>query len=146
MPPSVNPARRLGNLLPRRALLVLGAAFGLAACDPGGFAGPSQRVDASAPVTVALLVPSGSSDQGRTVLANSLENAARLAVAGLDGVQIEASYRRGERSSAPGGLTHRWMIKGVIVLAFAYIGLAAFARLTRVSSYLFNFPRARDAR
>jgi ABC-type branched-subunit amino acid transport system substrate-binding protein len=89
MPPSVNPARRLGNLLPRRALLVLGAAFGLAACDPGGFAGPSQRVDASAPVTVALLVPSGSSDQGRTVLANSLENAARLAVAGLDGVQID---------------------------------------------------------
>lgn len=59
---------------------------------------------------------------------------------------VEASYRRGERSSAPGGLTHRWMIKGVIVLAFAYIGLAAFARLTRVSSYLFNFPRARDAR
>ncbi len=89
MPPSVNPARLLGNLLARRAFLVLGAALGIAACDPGAFVGPSQRVDASAPVTVALLVPSGSSDQGRTVLANSLENAARLAVAGLDGVQID---------------------------------------------------------
>ncbi len=56
---------------------------------------------------------------------------------------VEASYNRGERSSAPGGLANRWMIKGVIVLAFAYIGLAAFARLLRVSAYLFNFPRPR---
>ena len=56
---------------------------------------------------------------------------------------VEASYNRGERSSAPGGLANRWMIKSVIVLAFAYIGLAAFARLLRVTAYLFNFPRAR---
>lgn len=56
---------------------------------------------------------------------------------------VESSYNRGERSSAPGGLHHRWMIKSVIVLAFAYIGLAAIARLLRVTSFLFNFPRAR---
>lgn len=56
---------------------------------------------------------------------------------------VEASYNRGERSSAPGGLANRWMIKGVIVLAFAYIALAAFARLLRVMAFLFNFPRAR---
>lgn len=56
---------------------------------------------------------------------------------------VEASYNRGERSSAPGGLANRWMIKGVIVLAFAYIGFAAFARLLRVTAFLFNFPRAR---
>ncbi|WP_296478303.1 TRAP transporter small permease subunit [Roseinatronobacter sp.] len=56
---------------------------------------------------------------------------------------VEASYNRGERSSAPGGLPNRWMIKSVIVLAFAYIGLAAFARLLRVTCFLFNFPRAR---
>lgn len=55
----------------------------------------------------------------------------------------EASFRRGEASSAPGGLTNRWMIKGVIVIAFAYLGLAAFARLVRISAYLFGFPRAR---
>jgi TRAP-type mannitol/chloroaromatic compound transport system permease small subunit len=58
---------------------------------------------------------------------------------------VEASYRRGERSSAPGGLGNRWMIKGVIVLAFAYIGLAALARLMRVTSHLFSFPRPRSA-
>ncbi len=56
---------------------------------------------------------------------------------------VEASFNRGERSSAPGGLANRWMIKSVIVLAFAYIGLAAFARLLRVTAFLFNFPRAR---
>jgi len=56
---------------------------------------------------------------------------------------VETSYRRGERSSAPGGLGNRWMIKGVIVLAFAYIGLAALARLMRVTSHLFSFPRPR---
>jgi TRAP-type mannitol/chloroaromatic compound transport system permease small subunit len=56
---------------------------------------------------------------------------------------VEISHRRGERSAAPGGLGYRWMIKGVIILAFAYIALAAFARLLRVTSYLFNFPRAR---
>lgn len=56
---------------------------------------------------------------------------------------VEASYNRGERSSAPGGLANRWMIKSVIVLAFAYIALAAFARLLRVMAFLFNFPRAR---
>ncbi len=56
---------------------------------------------------------------------------------------VEASYNRNERSSAPGGLPNRWMIKSVIVLAFAYIGLAAFARLLRVTCFLFNFPRAR---
>ena len=55
----------------------------------------------------------------------------------------EASFNRGERSSAPGGLANRWMIKSVIVLAFAYIALAAFARLLRVTAFLFNFPRAR---
>jgi TRAP-type mannitol/chloroaromatic compound transport system permease small subunit len=56
---------------------------------------------------------------------------------------VELAYTRGERSAAPGGLGGRWMIKSVIVLAFAYIGLAAFARLVRVSAFLFNFPRAR---
>lgn len=59
---------------------------------------------------------------------------------------VEISHRRGERSAAPAGLGYRWMIKSVIILAFAYIALAAFARLLRVTSYLFNFPRARAGR
>lgn len=53
----------------------------------------------------------------------------------------ERSFRLNERSSNVGGLTHRWMIKGVIVLAFGLIALASFARLLRVLSFLFHFPR-----
>lgn len=54
---------------------------------------------------------------------------------------VEAAYTRGESSSAPGGLGQRWMIKGVIVLAFVNIGLAALARLLRVCAFLFGTPR-----
>ncbi|MGB5558020.1 MAG: ABC transporter substrate-binding protein, partial [Paracoccaceae bacterium] len=60
----------------------------VAACGPiamGG--GPS--INTSRPVPVALLVPRGSGNSGDAVLASSLENAARLAVADLDGVQID---------------------------------------------------------
>ncbi|MCC5988621.1 MAG: TRAP transporter small permease subunit [Pararhodobacter sp.] len=58
---------------------------------------------------------------------------------------VEASWNRGERSSAPGGLANRWAIKAVIIVAFAYIGLAALARLLRVTAFLFGLPRPRRA-
>lgn len=64
------------------------ALLGLAACEPTlGGGGPS--VNTGAPVPVALLVPKGSADSGDAVLAQSLENAARLAIADLSGVQID---------------------------------------------------------
>ncbi|MCA0919427.1 penicillin-binding protein activator [Pseudooceanicola nanhaiensis] len=67
------------------------AALTLAACQPvsmsGGSTGPS--INTSAPVPVALLVPRGSGSAGDDVLAQSLENAARLAANDLDGVQID---------------------------------------------------------
>lgn len=58
---------------------------------------------------------------------------------------VEASWNRGERSSAPGGLANRWAIKAVIIVAFTYIGLAALARLLRVTAFLFGLPRPRRA-
>jgi TRAP-type mannitol/chloroaromatic compound transport system permease small subunit len=58
---------------------------------------------------------------------------------------VEASWRRGERSSAPGGLANRWAIKSVIIVAFVYLGLAALARLIRICAFLFGFPRPRPA-
>ncbi|MCC1481730.1 penicillin-binding protein activator [Roseibaca sp. Y0-43] len=81
-------ARRFGR---RRAIAAIAAAMVLAGCE-GGFgpiAGGGPSVDTNRPVTVALLVPGGSGDQGRDVLARSLENAARLAVADLQGVQLD---------------------------------------------------------
>lgn len=75
--------------LPRRALLVLTACLALAGCMPSGLGGAGPRVDASAPVVVALLLPAGSSAPGNAILAANLENAARLAVSDLAGVQID---------------------------------------------------------
>ncbi|WP_050526218.1 penicillin-binding protein activator [Pseudorhodobacter aquimaris] len=63
------------------------AAIALAACQPVGVGGPA--IDTSAPVPVALLVPSGSGSAGDDVLATSLQNAARLAIADLGNVKID---------------------------------------------------------
>lgn len=75
---------------PRRGFLAVAAAMLLVACDmPAGPLAGGPSVDSRRPVTVALLVPGGTNDEGRQVLAQSLENAARLAVADLQGAQIE---------------------------------------------------------
>jgi TRAP-type mannitol/chloroaromatic compound transport system permease small subunit len=54
------------------------------------------------------------------------------------------AYELNEVSAAPGGLANRWAIKSVIILAFAYLGLAAFSRLLRVTSFLFGRPPPKD--
>jgi TRAP-type mannitol/chloroaromatic compound transport system permease small subunit len=56
---------------------------------------------------------------------------------------VGRAYALNEVSAAPGGLTHRWLIKSVIVIAFVYLGLAALSRFLRVTAYLFGFPAAR---
>lgn len=64
----------------------------LTACAPIAFSGPGSSgsggptIDPNAPVQVALLLPQ--SDPGAASVARSLENAARLAIADLGGVQI----------------------------------------------------------
>lgn len=64
------------------------AALALAACVPAGnTSGPS--IDTDAPVPVALLVPAGSGQASDELLARSLQNAARLAIADLGGVKID---------------------------------------------------------
>ncbi|MBW2294881.1 MAG: TRAP transporter small permease subunit [Deltaproteobacteria bacterium] len=55
---------------------------------------------------------------------------------------IEYSWRAGEISPAPGGLPLRWLIKSALPVGFALLGIAAFSRLLRVSSYLFDAPEA----
>lgn len=74
----------------RRAVLFGLAALALSACTIGG--GPTAggpRIDTGAPVPVALLVPGGSGSASDELLARSLANAARLAIADLSGVQID---------------------------------------------------------
>jgi len=81
----LTPARKLGL----RMFAVLGL-LALAACDgvpSSNLGGPS--INPSTPVPVALLVPRGSGQSGDDVLAQSLENAARLAISDLQGVEID---------------------------------------------------------
>jgi len=54
---------------------------------------------------------------------------------------VERSWRIGEVSAAPGGLSYRWVIKSFIIVGFAFIGIAAVARLLRVTAFLFGWPR-----
>jgi ABC-type branched-subunit amino acid transport system substrate-binding protein len=61
----------------------------LAACTPGSITTGGPSIDTSAPVPVALLVPSGSGQAGDEFLATSLQNAAKLAIADLSGVKID---------------------------------------------------------
>ena len=75
----------------RRGMLFGIAAVALAACEPVALGGVSggPTINTSAPVPVALLVPSGSGQGGDALLAKSLENAARLAISDLEGVEID---------------------------------------------------------
>lgn len=61
----------------------------LAACTPGATTSGGPSIDTSAPVPVALLVPSGSGQAGDEFLAQSLQNAAKLAISDLSGVKID---------------------------------------------------------
>ncbi len=75
----------------RRGMAKIGlfaACLILAACQSGtGPSGPA--LNAGAPIPVALLVPGGSSLESDNFIATSLENAARMAIADLGGVQID---------------------------------------------------------
>ena len=54
---------------------------------------------------------------------------------------VTDSYQTKEVSQSPGGLELRWLIKSVLVLGFSFLGLAAFARLTRLWSFLVFYAR-----
>ncbi|OWY03128.1 penicillin-binding protein activator [Thioclava sp. IC9] len=61
----------------------------LAACQPGPMGNSGQKIDSSAPIKVALLVPSGSGNAGDETLARALQNAANLAIQDLKGTRID---------------------------------------------------------
>ena len=63
----------------------------LAACDVAlaPTANVGQSIDPTEPVQVALLVPGGSAQNTDNLLAQNFENAARLAIADLEGAEIE---------------------------------------------------------
>jgi len=95
---------RLRNVV-RGALGVAGIGL-LAACDPSALnlPGPGNlatgpAVDTTEPVQVALLVPSGSGVPALDSIATSLENAAKLAVSSLNGVEVDLRVYSTQRNT-----------------------------------------------
>ena len=73
-----------------RKLIALFSVFGLfalSACEDTGGGGPT--INTQAPVPVALMLPLATSNPNDAILAKSLENSARMAMADLQGVQID---------------------------------------------------------
>ena len=74
-------------------VFILLSAFWLSACVPVGVVGTNdntgRRIDPAAAVQVALLIPGGSETGSDSLLATNLENAARLAISDLNGVNID---------------------------------------------------------
>ncbi|MDG1737573.1 MAG: penicillin-binding protein activator [Paracoccaceae bacterium] len=68
-------------------LALLGAGLVLTACEDTVSDGPS--IDTRSPIPVAMLLPKGSTDPNDVLLSESLENAARLAIADLQGVAVD---------------------------------------------------------
>lgn len=80
------------------SLLWVTACVNTTTVAPGANTG--QRIDPNAPVQVALLVPGGSVEGSDRFLAANLENAARMAIADLNGVDVDLRvYNTG---AAPG--------------------------------------------
>lgn len=91
----------------------------LAACDlPVSVGGGSEpTIDANAPVQVALLVPRGSGQSSDDFLAANLENAARLAIADLQGVTIDLRvYSTGGNSTQAAGAAQRAVADGAQII------------------------------
>lgn len=105
--------------LARKALalvFVLCAGALLAACvAPGGGTGPATGAGGS--VQVALLIPSGSGQAQDEVFGQNLENAARLAMADLSGVEIDLRvYRTGGSPEQAAALATQAVSEGAQVI------------------------------
>lgn len=133
----------------RKAVLTFLALAALAlvsACDTAGFGGGGPTINPSKPVPVALLVPIGSAHPGDAVLAQSLENAARLAIGDLQGVQIDLRVydTAGDPGTAAARATEAVNDGAQIILGPVYaeaanaVGLAVRGRSINVLSFSNN--------
>ena len=114
---------------------VLLSAAALAGCTPGGITGSATgpSIDAGERVQVALLVPASSGDSGG-VLAQSLENAARLAINDLNGAEIDLRvYDTGGRPDLAASVAAQAVNDGAKILLGPVFAEAANAAGVTVS-------------
>ena len=118
---------RVPALLARLLLVVAGLA--LTACEPGNAptaSGPA-RYDGT-PIPVALLVPGGSSDSTDNFIAQSMEHAARLAMADLSGGQIDLRvYNTQGSPEQAGAMASKAVDEGAKIILGPFFALEANA-------------------
>jgi len=113
-----------GRKVLRRSVGILGLAA-LAACDAPVLSG--TPFDTTRSVPVALLVPQSSGEDG-AAFAASLENAARLAIADLEGVEIDLRvYDTGARPELAAAVASEAVDDGARVILGPVFGEAASA-------------------
>ena len=115
---------------------LLVASLVLAACQPGvnPSAGGPGLAEGSA-IPVALLVPGGSSDSNDNFIAQSLENAARLAIADLGGVQIDLRvYNTQGSPEQAGAMASKAVDDGAAIILGPFFALEANAAGLAVAS------------
>ncbi len=127
---------------PLRLLILPFLAFVLAACDPAGMtnigSNKGPKVDASKPVPVALLIPRGGSASDN-LLAQELENAARLAIRDLSGVQIDLRvYGTGGSAALAGTVASQAVAEGAQIIIGPLYGEAANAAGNAVAAQGIN--------
>lgn len=118
----------------------------LAACDPTGLGGTGPVINTARPVQVALLVPGGSGNSGDEFLALNLENAARLAMADLQGVTVDLRvYNTGADATQAAAMATKAVNEGAkIILGPLYaesanaVGLAVANRGINVLAFSNN--------
>lgn len=117
-------------------IILLGAALVLAACQTGTAptAGSPSTYDGSA-IPVALLVPGGSTDTNDNFIAQSLENAARLAIADLGGVKIDLRvYNTEGLPEQAGAMATKAVDDGAKIILGPFFALEANAAGAAVAS------------
>lgn len=120
-----------------RSGALLGAALAVSACDPAAFTG--SRAQSGAPVTVALLVPGGTGDAQFDLIARDLTNAARLAVADLDGVAINLQvYESGRSAGRAAQLAQQAVADGARIIVGPLDAASANAAAVAVSGQNVN--------
>ena len=123
---------------PAKLAAALASAALLSACAPMA-SGPLRSgpaLTAGEPVQVALLVPKGSGQAGDALLSQSLENAARLAAADLNGVKIDLRvYDTAGNAATAQAVANQAVAEGAkIILGPVYAGNANAAGLAAAQS------------
>lgn len=120
----------------------------LAACQPVSMGGTGPAINPDAPVPVALLVPGNSGQASDQLLARSLENAARLAIADLGGVKIDLRvYQTNGQASSAGPIAQRAVAEGARVILgplFAQEANAAGAAVAATGVNVMSFSNNTD--